>query len=103
MYYFRKKIELSEFILNLLDKASGVWSKLPSMAGGVARYSTYLFPLRSPGFDPPFRGFGLSTGNLSITPGNIATIHVGMLIISGTYARSARLLPGLIEKLLSSA
>ncbi len=45
--------------LIFLDNIAKSWFKVGHTAGGVARCSTYLFPLRSPGSHPPFRGFGL--------------------------------------------
>ncbi len=45
--------------LIFLDNIVKSWSNVGHTAGGVARCSTYLFPLRSPGSNPPFRGFGL--------------------------------------------
>ena len=50
-----------EITLNFLDNYSESWFKPWKPAGGVARCSTYLFPMRSPGSHPPFRGFPLST------------------------------------------
>jgi len=49
-----------EIALNFLDNYSESWFKPWKPAGGVARCSTYLFPMRSPGSHPPFRGFPLS-------------------------------------------
>jgi len=48
-----------EVTLIFVDKSSKSWFKPSQPAGGVARCSTYLFPMRSPGSHPPFRGFPL--------------------------------------------
>lgn len=56
MEYLRKKTELT---LICIDNYLKSWSKLFHTAGGVARCQTYLFPMRSPGSHPPFRGFPL--------------------------------------------
>src|SRR5208283_4091218 len=50
-----------EITLNSLDNYLESWFKALKPAGGVARCSTYLFPMRSHGSHPPFRGFPLST------------------------------------------
>jgi len=52
-------IFFQEITLILLDNYSESWFKPCKPAGGVARCSTYLFPMRSPGSHPPFRGFPL--------------------------------------------
>jgi len=48
-----------EVSLIIVDKSSESWFNGGQPAGGVARCSTYLFPMRSPGSHPPFRGFPL--------------------------------------------
>lgn len=48
-----------EKTLIFLDNYLKSWFKPDHVAGGVARCSTYLFPMRSPGSHPPFRGFTL--------------------------------------------
>lgn len=52
-------MNFQENALKFVDNITESWFNSSCVAGGVARCSTYLFPLRSPGSYPPFRGFGL--------------------------------------------
>lgn len=56
---FRFLYKFLDFALIYIDNHTESWSKHTYTAGGVARCSKYLFSMRSPGSNPPFRGFTL--------------------------------------------
>lgn len=78
-----------DFTLIMLDNYSKSWFKVCQPAGGVTRCSTYLFPMRSPGSHPPFRGFPLSSHPpISFSPlvqRKISLAVLGIIILSTCY------------------
>ena len=85
----KNAVSLIENTLNFLDNNLKSWSKSSCAAGGVARCSTYLFPLRSPGSYPPFRGFGLYTApQYLMLPYSLAHSSKSSLVDHGSVAES---------------
>lgn len=80
---FRYSRYFLEYALKYLDNYLESWFKPSHTAGGVARCQTYLFPMRSPGSHPPFRGFPLYTCSCS------AVISLNNVQIPDSFERQA--------------